>query len=66
MKNNDKRKPIKELPSQTVDLIKLLDEWYPDQMVVEDIDEAKRLKLAGKIELIRLLKRMATNELKEI
>lgn len=49
---------MKSLPSQTVDLIKELDKLYPDQMVIDQMDEFDRAKLAGKIELVRYLKHL--------
>lgn len=47
---------MKQLPSNTVELIKELDKMFPDRMVIDQMDESERLKLAGKVELIRYLK----------
>lgn len=47
---------MKNLPSNSVDLIKELDKLYPDQMITNNTDEFERIKLAGKVELIRYLK----------
>ena len=48
-----------KLPSKTIDLIATLDELYPNTMVVDEISEFERLKLAGKVELIQYLKHLA-------
>jgi len=47
---------MKQLPSNTVDLIKQLDLLYPDKMETEYKNEFERIKLAGVVELIRYLK----------
>jgi hypothetical protein len=48
-----------KLPSNTIELIVALEELYPDTMVIDEISEFERLKLAGKVELIRYLKHLA-------
>jgi hypothetical protein len=45
------------IPSKSIDLIKVLDELYPDKMIIGDnISDTDKLRLEGKVELIRLLK----------
>lgn len=45
------------IPSKSIDLIKVLDELYPDRMVIGDkMSDNDKLRLEGKVELIRLLK----------
>ena len=45
------------IPSKSIDLIKMLDELYPDKMIIDDaISERDKLRLEGKVELLRLLK----------
>lgn len=45
------------IPSKALDLIRVLDELYPDRMVINDEMSANdKLRLEGKVELIRLLK----------
>ena len=45
-----------------MDLIKVLDELYPDRMIVNDtISDKDKLRLEGKVELIRLLKQNLDN-----
>lgn len=44
------------MSNEMAKLIEKLEEWYPDKMVVENIDEFERAKLAGKIELIQEIK----------
>ena len=44
------------IPSKSIDLIKMLDELYPDKMIIDDaISERDKLRLEGKVELLRLL-----------
>jgi hypothetical protein len=43
------------LPSTTIDLLKKLEEMFPDQMVTEEMSDFERGKKAGVIELLRLL-----------
>jgi len=41
------------IPSKSMDLIKVLDELYPDRMIVNDtISDKDKLRLEGKVELI--------------
>ncbi len=50
------------IPSKSMDLIKVLDELYPDRMIVNDtISDKDKLRLEGKVELIRLLKENLDN-----
>ena len=45
------------IPSKSIDLIKVLDELYPDRMIIGDkMSDNDKLRLEGKVELIRLLK----------
>lgn len=45
------------IPSKSIDLIKVLDELYPDRMIIgDDMSDNDKLRLEGKVELIRLLK----------
>lgn len=45
------------IPSKSIDLIKVLDELYPDKMIIDDaMSDNDKLRLEGKVELIRLLK----------
>jgi hypothetical protein len=45
------------IPSKSIDLIKVLDELYPDKMIIDDaLSDNDKLRLEGKVELIRLLK----------
>lgn len=45
------------IPSKSIDLIKVLDELYPDRMNIGDkMSDNDKLRLEGKVELIRLLK----------
>lgn len=44
-----------KLPSTTIDLLKKLEEMFPDQMVTEEMSDFERGKKAGVIELLRLL-----------
>lgn len=45
------------IPSKSIDLIKVLDELYPDKMIIGDeMSDKDKLRLEGKVELIRLLK----------
>lgn len=45
------------IPSKSIDLIKVLDELYPDKMIIDDaLSDKDKLRLEGKVELIRLLK----------
>jgi hypothetical protein len=45
------------IPSKSIDLIKVLDELYPDKMMIDDaVSDNDKLRLEGKVELIRLLK----------
>lgn len=45
------------IPSKSIDLIMVLDELYPDKMIIGDnISDKDKLRLEGKVELIRLLK----------
>lgn len=45
------------IPSKSIDLITVLDELYPDKMIIgDDISDKDKLRLEGKVELIRLLK----------
>jgi len=48
-----------KLPSNTIELIVALEELYPNTMVIDEISEFERLKLAGKVELIQYLKHLA-------
>jgi hypothetical protein len=50
---------MEKLPRNTLDLIKQLEDMFPDKMVVQDGDAFDRGKLAGAIELIRFLKRLS-------
>jgi len=44
------------IPSKSIDLIKMLDGLYPDKMIIDDaISERDKLRLEGKVELLRLL-----------
>lgn len=47
-----------KLPKNSLDLIKQLEEMFPDKMLVEDVDAFDRGKLAGVIDLIRYLKHL--------
>ena len=50
------------IPSKSIDLIKVLDELYPDKMMIgDDIPDRDKLRLEGKVELIRLLKQNLDN-----
>ncbi|WMM95594.1 hypothetical protein CRP143_gp29 [Roseobacter phage CRP-143] len=50
------------IPSKSIDLIKVLDELYPDKMIIDDaMSDNDKLRLAGKVELIRLLKQNLDN-----
>lgn len=45
------------IPSKSIDLITVLDELYPDRMIIGDkMSDNDKLRLEGKVELIRLLK----------
>lgn len=45
------------IPSKSIDLIMVLDELYPDKMIIDDaLSDKDKLRLEGKVELIRLLK----------
>lgn len=49
-----------QIPSKSIDLIKLLTTTYPDKMILDNsMSESERFKLAGKVELIRYLKSRA-------
>jgi hypothetical protein len=44
------------IPSKSIDLIKVLSELYPDKMIIDDaMSDKDKLRLEGKVELIRLL-----------
>ena len=43
---------------ELMDLVKKLEELYPDVMVLSKMDEWERAKMAGKIELIQAIKAM--------
>ena len=43
---------------ELMDLVKKLEEMYPDVMVLSKMDEWERAKMAGKIELIQAIKAM--------
>lgn len=50
-----------KLPTYTTDLLKVMDTWYEDKFIdPESMSQIEYYKLAGKIELIRALKVMAT------
>jgi len=50
------------IPSKSIDLIKVLDELYPDKMIIgDDMSVNDKLRLEGKVELIRLLKQNLDN-----
>lgn len=50
------------IPSKSIDLIQVLDELYPDRMVIsDDVSNTEKLRLEGKVELIRLLKHNIEN-----
>ena len=45
------------IPSKSLDLIRVLDELYPDRMLIDErISDTQKVRLEGKVELIRLLK----------
>ena len=43
---------------ELANLVKKLEEMYPDVMVLSKMDEWERAKMAGKIELIQAIKAM--------
>ena len=47
-----------KLPRNTLDLLKKLDELYPDQMPTDKLSDFELGKKAGVIELLRLLKQL--------
>lgn len=50
------------IPSKSIDLIKMLDELYPDKMIIDDaMSDNDKLRLEGKVALLRLLKENLDN-----
>lgn len=50
------------IPSKSIDLIKVLDELYPNKMIIGDeLSDKDKLRLEGKVELIQLLKHNLDN-----
>jgi hypothetical protein len=50
------------IPSKSIDLIKVLNELYPDKMIIgDDMSANDKLRLEGKVELIRLLNQNLDN-----
>ena len=52
---------MEKLPQNSLDLIRILDEEYPDIIITKELSPYEQGKLHGAIELIRRLKNL-TNE----
>ena len=44
------------LSDEVKKIIEVIESWYPDKMITEDMEDFDRGKLAGKVELIREIK----------